>query len=159
MYPRIQLAIVLTVLAALLVLPSSLIAENDVDARKEPADHANYRLGCTLQRQGRWKEADAYFDRVLYLFGGTELAKRSATHVRCTAWTVQAGAYKNKSRAEAAAAALKQQTMSASTQPTLRDGELVFIVTVGRFHTFDKAEAELPKVRRHYADAFITTMR
>ena len=126
---------------------------------KAPADHVYYRLGCTLQRQGRWYEADSHFDRVMYLFAGTELARRSELHVRCTAWTIQAAAFTDKSGADATAAALRSRDFPVETQPALRDGKLVFLVCVGRYATFAQAEPNLPRVRRHYGDAFITTTR
>ena len=44
-------------------------------------------------------------------------------------------------------------------QPALRDGKLVFLVTVGRYATFEQAEADLLKIKRHRGDAFITTTR
>ena len=131
----------------------------DIDRDKKPADHVCYRLGCTLQRQGRWKDADAYFDKVIYLFNGTELAGRAQQHVRCKAWTIQAGAFEAKPRADAAAAALRREGLDASSQPALRDGKPVFLVNVGRYPTFRQAAADLSKVRRHCNDAFVTTTR
>ncbi|MHC4983881.1 MAG: tetratricopeptide repeat protein [Planctomycetota bacterium] len=98
-----------------------------VDADKKPADHVYYRLGCTLQRQGRWDQADQYFDKVIYLFDGTELARRSLLHARCKAWTIQAGAFSARSRAAAAAAELKRNNLPASERPALRDERLVFL--------------------------------
>jgi outer membrane protein assembly factor BamD (BamD/ComL family) len=131
----------------------------EIDRDKKPADQASYRLGCTLQRQGRWTEADSYFDRVMFLFDGTELARRSAQHVRCRAWTIQAGAYGEASRADAVVGDLTSKKLPAERRMYLRDGKPIFLVSVGRYPTFKQAEADLPKVKHYYADAFITTTR
>ncbi len=126
---------------------------------KPPADHVHYRLGCVLQRQGRWQDADVHFDRVMYAFEGTELAKRAARHARCRAWSVQAGAFQQKALADKAAEVLRNAGRAAEVCAESRDGELWFLLLVGRYATFQEAEAALPGVRRHHADAFIATVR
>ncbi len=126
---------------------------------KKPADHAHYRLGTVLQRRGRWDEADAHFDRVIYLFKDSELAKRSALRVRCRAWTIQAGIFKAKLRADAAMAEMRAKNLPADRRPVLRDGRLVFRVSIGRYPTFEQAKTSMAAVKRHYGDAFITTTR
>ena len=134
-------------------------ALKDIERGEPPSDHVHYRLGRALQRQGRWREADSHFDLVVFLFEGTELARRSLRYVRSNAWTIQAGAFEDASRAGAVVAKLETTGLAARRQPTLRGEKLLFVVNVGRYETYPQAEADLQKVRRHYPDAFLTTTR
>jgi tetratricopeptide (TPR) repeat protein len=134
-------------------------ALEDAQEREPPLDHVHYRLGSVLQRQGRWADADLHFDRVIYLFEGSELAQRAARRVRCRAWTVQAGAYSNKAGAEAAAADLRRAGAEAAVVAGREGGGLIFRVLVGRHAGYEEALAALPAVRRRRPDAFVTPVR
>ena len=134
-------------------------ALSEAEADKEPADQAYYRLGCVLQRQGRWEQADAQFDRLDYLFPKSELAKLAGRKIRCTAWTHQAGSFSDKSRADAEAKRLKERNLPAESKSIAQDGRLVHVVQVGRFATYEQAAAAVGKTKQHQADAFITVTR
>jgi tetratricopeptide (TPR) repeat protein len=124
-----------------------------------PADEIGYRLGCALQAQGRWSEADEQLDRVAHVFAGSEIARRAERRLRCVAWTVQAGAYEKKAAADTEAVRLRAARLPASTRPVLVDGKLRFFVQAGWFDTRDKAAALLPAVRKVRPDAFIIPSR
>ncbi|MFW6133904.1 MAG: tetratricopeptide repeat protein, partial [Planctomycetota bacterium] len=51
-------------------------AADQIDPGEPLADHVRYRLGCVLQRQGRWEEAALHFRRVVHYFTDSELARR-----------------------------------------------------------------------------------
>jgi len=134
-------------------------ALTDAEPSRSPADRIHYRLGCILQRQGRWKEADGQFNRLIELFGDSELAKRASRRVHCRAWTVQAGAFGVKARADDVESQLRGQKLAAFSQAVTEDGRLVFVVQVGRHATYDQALSALADVRGHMADAFVTVTR
>jgi len=134
-------------------------ALEDIERGQKPEDHARYRLGCVLQRQGKWLEADVEFDRVIYLFPDTDLAERAADRVRGRAWTVQAGAYTDRKLADRAARELRSAGLPAQTRSELKAGRPLFVVSVGRFPTYEEAATSLEGVRSRRADAFVTTTR
>jgi len=123
------------------------------------ADRVHYRLGCILQRQGRWRKADAQFNRLIYRFGDSALAGRARARVHCSMWTVQAAAYSRKARAAAAAAKLRRSGLSSFSRAVSTGGELLFVVQVGRYATYEQAASALPDVRKHSKDAFVTVTR
>ena len=129
------------------------------DRGRKPADHSHYRLGCVLQRQGKWPEADLQFSRLDYFFRGTELAVRAARRINCRAWTVQAGAFNEKERADALAEELRGKNLAATVEPLLGREKLNFIVQVGRYAAYEKAVEALAGVRLHVSDAFVVTTR
>jgi TolA-binding protein len=125
----------------------------------KPADHAMYRLGCTLQRQGRWQEADAYFDRVSYQFRGADVANQAARRVRCTAWTVQAGSYKTKANADVKCGELQRNRLPATVKMIPTDAGPLYIVAVGTYRREEEAAAELEVVRRFVSGAIVVPTR
>ena len=126
-----------------------------MDRGQTGADEAMYRLGCLYQRQGRWSDADRQFDRLIYVYDGSALARQAARRTHCAAWTIQAGAFDNLGNAQRAAGTLKTRHLPAEVQPDLRDGQGVFRVLVGRHQTYEGATAELPVVRKHVGDAYV----
>ncbi len=131
----------------------------DIEEGKAPSDHAHYRLGTLLQRQGRWEEADLQFDRVAYLFADSQLGRASARRTRSTAWTIQVGAFESKARSDLAAKHLRVKELPTVSKAILLDGRLVFVVQVGRFSTYEQALAVLDDARELEGDAFVTTTR
>lgn len=121
-----------------------------------PADQALYRLGCVLQRVGRWREADSYFARLSQLFDKTELSRRAELRMNATRWSVQAGAFVTKEAAED----MQRKLAAAGLQPRVdlekRGEQIMHLVRVGNSPTFDPAQAELPRVQAQVKDAFVT---
>ena len=134
-------------------------ALKDIETGKPPADEVRYRLGCVLQRRGRWSAADEQFDRVVHVFAGTEIAGRAERRLRCLAWTVQAGAFARQAHAHAEALRLRGLKLQAVARPGSPGPKLYFVVQVGLYGTYEQAAAVLPSVRRHCRDAFITPTR
>lgn len=126
------------------------------DGGNEPsANHARYRLGSVLQRQGRWKEADVQFDRLVHLLGDSDLGARAARRTHCTAWTIQAGAFRKKDLAELSAKNFKSEGLPASVYPLMYDSEPLFVVQLGRYPTYEQAEAALSSYKQVEGTAFI----
>lgn len=135
------------------------LALNNLAKDQQPADHAHYRLGCVLQRLGRWEDADAQFNRVIYFFSGSELAVRAGRRLNARDWTIQVGAFEGKSRAEAAVRDLKDKNLPATLQPIVAEGRLTFVVQVGHYSTYEQAVAALGSVRQHKPDAYVIPTR
>ena len=134
-------------------------AVDNMNASVRPADHAAYRLGCALQRLGRWEDADLQFSRVMELFPSEELAERSARRIHGQSWTIQIAAFDDRARAEAAVKELADQGVRADVSPAMGRGKPVFVVQSGRFATWEQATAALPSIKKVQPDAFVTATR
>jgi len=121
--------------------------------------HCCFRLGCVLQRQGRWDDADRQFNKVIYHAEGSQLAVQASRRVHKTHWTIQAGAFEHKQRAQAEADRLGGESLEVRIWPEKAGKKLLFILQVGLFPTYEQAAAELPKVRKYKPDAFVTVTR
>ncbi|HUU59920.1 MAG TPA: SPOR domain-containing protein [Phycisphaerae bacterium] len=124
-----------------------------------PADYVLLRLGVVLQRRGKWDEADRQFDRLDYVFPGSDLSRLAARKVRATAWTVQVGAYQRRAGAEAGAAKFRAQRFTPEIRPARNGGQPFFVVCVGRFRTYDGATQALKDLQQLQPDAFATVTR
>ena len=124
-----------------------------------PADEAMYMLGCILQRKSKWAEADVYFNRVIYLFGDSPFAKRASQRVHARGWAVQAGALSRIETARFLEKKLRQKGLPARMDVDLKDGKLLYVVYIGSYKFYNKAQRELHRVRRIVSDAFITPVR
>ncbi len=131
----------------------------DLDEKTQPADYVGYMLGCVLQRQGRWSDADRRFNKVIHLFRGTAKAKAASGRVHASAWTIQAGAFRDRLRAKALVKRLSATSLSARGEPAHRDGVLWHVVYVGRYPTHEQAMTDLPNVRSRQKDAFVKVTR
>lgn len=126
------------------------------------AAHARYRLGCALQRQGRWNEADVQFDRLLWSPPAEEaeggqgrddpppahaparavpppIAELAARRTHAVAWTVQVGAFRDAERARNEARRLRREGQDAVVRPGDANGRPVFRVQVGSYRTYTEA--------------------
>ncbi|MCL2700525.1 MAG: SPOR domain-containing protein [Phycisphaerae bacterium] len=121
---------------------------------------ALYRLGCVLQRQGKWRDADVRFQKVMYEFPGGEPARAAAGRVNANAWTVQAGAFATRDNADRAAASLtgKDASLPARTVAIL-DGQPRYVVHVGRYVKYEDADTMRRRVRAFQSDAFVTVTK
>jgi len=124
-----------------------------------PADQAMFRLGCLLQRQGRWGEADVQFDRLIYYFDDSELARLAKQRVRAQRWSIQAAAVIHGSAAADFQSRLRRAGLTARVDLELRDGRMVRLVRVGSYSTRAEALADLKRVRTICGDAFATPAR
>ncbi len=128
-------------------------------AGAKPADEAMYRLGCILQRQGRWGDADLMFNKVAHLFDDTPLAARAEERVYAVRWSIQAGAMSNVAVAKKLRQRLRSAGLDARIDLELRNKRTVRLVRVGSWRTYGQAQANLGKVKRIVSDAFITPAR
>jgi len=135
------------------------MAIDDLDRSKPPTDHALYRLGASLQRQGRWSEANVVFDQLIGDFWDSALADRARRRIRARGWTVQAGAFRTRNRAEVLAADLRGGTFEPFIVPESVNGELFYLVRVGRFRTYEAAGEVLGSIQSVAAESYVTVTR
>jgi len=135
------------------------LALRDVPERTDQHEHVLFRLGSALQRQGKWTRADGRFDRQIYLFPKSRLSALARRKVRAVAWTVMAGIYRDRADADRAAAKLREGKLAPQVRPVRRDGQLLFVVQVGRHRTYEPAAAALGKVKAVYPVALVTVTR
>jgi tetratricopeptide (TPR) repeat protein len=126
---------------------------------ERPADHARFRRGCLRQQQGKWIDADVEFEKVLYQFPGTPIAAKAQRRARGRSWTIQVGSYDGKSNAAAAAPKYRQAGFRTYIEPSMQDGNMKFLLQVGRWGQYKTAESELSAVRRIKSDAFLHVAR
>jgi len=131
-------------------------ALNNLDRGVPPADHACYRLGQSLQRQGKWEQADLQFSRVLHFAPGSELAKRAAKLIHCRAWTVRAGSFAGRGNAESSAAELRKEKLPVEIKVDMSNGAAQYLLNVGRYSSCEQALAALAGVKRIQSDAYVT---
>ncbi len=124
-----------------------------------PADEAMYRLGCVLQRQGKWSSADLRFSRVEYHFRGSELARRAGRRMNARAWTIQAGAFDKRTSAGKVAQALEATKLPVQIEAVLQQGRPLFLVKVGRYAQYEQALSALPDIRRFQSDAVVSVTK
>ena len=131
-------------------------AIEDLPTGKGPQDEVLYRHGQSLQRLGRWTDADLEFSRLIHRFEGTELANRSARLIHAQAWTVQAAALQSRTQARQRADELIRRGVKAFVLGLILEGQPVYAVQVGRFESYPAAAATLAKVQEAAPDAFVT---
>jgi len=134
-------------------------ASLSLEDRRGPADRAYFQLGVLLQQQGRWHEADIQFSRLVFFFEREAVARLARDRMQCRAWTIQAGCFEDRVRAEGLAARLTREGLAASAAPVLTAGRLVYAVQVGRHAMYEQARAELAGVARHAEGAVVAATR
>ncbi len=124
-----------------------------------PSDQALYRLGSILQRQGKWRQADARFMRLIRLFDGSELARRAEDRARATRWSIQVGAFADIEGARQFQRKCRAAGLDARMDLDLRGGKLLRLVRVGSYPRYELARANLERIRKVGKDAYITPAR
>jgi tetratricopeptide (TPR) repeat protein len=130
-----------------------------IPADAPQAEGALYRLGCALQYLGQWSQADAYFDKVIHNFDGSDISRLAVNRVRAVRWAIQAGAFQNELAGKQMAQNLRTLALEVRFDSGLRDGRMMRLLRVGSYPTFGAAKADLERVRKYAADAFITPAR
>jgi len=103
-----------------------------------PMDAMLYRLAVSLQRLGRWAEADDVLARLLSEHRDSSLIAYARTRFRARGFTVQAGAFADRTNAESLAAKLRRDGFQVRLPPPSGD-KMLHAVCVGRFQTYAEA--------------------
>jgi len=106
--------------------------------KKLPMDAILYRLAVSLQRLGRWAEADDALARLLSEYRDSSLVAHARPRFRARGFTVQAGAFADRANAQALAAKLRQDGFQVRLPPP-SGSKMLHAVCVGRYQTYREA--------------------
>lgn len=125
--------------------------------RASRSDEFRYRYGQSLQRSGRFAEAIAVFRRVVAEHPSSRYAVMARRKV---AWphsyfAIQCGAYSDRSRAGAAADALRRRGIASVTVSRGDSASAPYLVHAGRYGAYSAATAALQSIRSIQRDAFV----
>ncbi|MCX5653501.1 MAG: tetratricopeptide repeat protein [Planctomycetota bacterium] len=106
-----------------------------------PMDQLSLRAGVSLQRVGRWQDADKYFQHLINNFPATVAAQEARRRIHATAFAVQTGAFTTAAAAQQELARLRQKGFDGRIVPASRPGQTLQAVQVGRARTYAEAQA------------------
>lgn len=112
-----------------------------------------YRVGLSQQRQGKWEQADATFDRVRQQHPGSEASARAAAHRGARAFLVHVATFRNPASAQELVASLRQQGHAGAFSKVNERG--LHVVSSGAYKTYPEAVAARAKVLPRFRDALI----
>ena len=100
-----------------------------------PADEALYRIGVGQQRLGNWQEASEAFTTLVKKYPSSDKAKDAARRIRLPGnfYSIQVGAFTNKSNADALASRLQQAGFEPLITTWDIEGQSWYYVRTGRF--------------------------
>ncbi len=121
----------------------------------EPKDAVLYRLGVSLQRLGRWSQADPYFEQCAREFSQSPYASSARQHLGSRRFQLQAGAWSTTAGALKQQKKLQRSGFSADMTPLLQNGKSLYAVRCGAFTSYEQAQSQLQRLQRTVPDAII----
>jgi tetratricopeptide (TPR) repeat protein len=106
-----------------------------------PMDQLSLRAGVSLQRVGRWQDADKYFKHLIDNYPATMQAQEARRRISATSFAVQTGAFTTPAAAQQELSQLRQKGFDARIVPASRPGQTLQGVQVGRARTYAEAQA------------------
>jgi tetratricopeptide (TPR) repeat protein len=105
-----------------------------------PMDQLSLRAGVSLQRVGRWQDADKYFKHLIDNYPATVQAQEARRRINATAFAIQTGAFATAAVAQQELARLRQKGFDARIVPASRPGQTLQAVQVGQARTYRDAQ-------------------
>lgn len=130
----------------------------DAGAPNPPLDFLLFRCGQSLERSGRWADAQPMFNRIVYTLprGNYSDASLRRLQSRPSNFAIQCAViFGDRKNAEKMVVDLKAKGFAAYFIPERRADKPANIVLVGRYSTYREAQKELSRVRGYVADAVI----
>jgi len=124
-------------------------------SKEPPLDAVLLRLGASLQRLGRWSEADPYLSRCYDEFPESSFARYARERFGARTWRLQFGAFSEMSRATRVAEQVRSAGMTADVQPVRQEGKVLYAVRSGSYGTHGQAEGAAGPARAVAADVTI----
>ncbi len=124
---------------------------------KPPVDLIRFRYATCLQREGRWKEAKDQFAIVIQKYPSSGLATMAKLQFDWphAAYSIQCGAFRERSGASSLESKLKSSGHRAFTETRSRSGEVLYTVYVGSYPKYEQARDALGAVQRSSPGAII----
>ena len=104
-----------------------------------PADYILYRLGVSLQRLGKWGEADDCFAELVSKYPQSSLAADARRRFQTTYFTVQVGAFADRANAQKTADRLRAEGYPVTLSVSVAAGKTLHTVCAGRYATYREA--------------------
>jgi tetratricopeptide (TPR) repeat protein len=124
---------------------------------RPPRDTQLFRLGQCYERTSRWSDAQNCYRRLLNEFPQSkhrdEAARRVAANARF--FSVQCGAFGQRSNAERLAADLRSKGFDTFVQTESSGGRALHVVLAGRFQQHEQAEQTLARVKGYVSNAIL----
>lgn len=114
---------------------------------------AEYRAGLSLQRLGRFEQADAWFDGVAKRYPGTLQARRALENRGARAFHLRIGSYTSEAAADRAADTLRREGFRGLG--VTRDLRGVYILRIGPYATYSAARQAERQVAARFPDALV----
>jgi tetratricopeptide (TPR) repeat protein len=114
-----------------------------------------FRLGATLQAQGKWDDARPWFQKVLELHPEASLIQRSLVRRDRRYFSLQFGAFKNPAMAQNLARQLQTAGLQAFVDSEVRENDLIFLIRAGQYNTFREATAARDSMLARYPMAAV----
>ena len=126
--------------------------------KEPPRDAVLYRLGVSLQRMGRWSEADEVFERCRKEFRESLYAQRAADRIGSRRFVIQIGAFASQSHAGNEVRRVQDSGRTAGVV-LVRDesGGMLHAVRTGSFTVYAGALREQAALQQAFPDAMIVT--
>jgi TolA-binding protein len=106
-----------------------------------------YRLAVSLQRLGRWDEADRRLAKLLSDYDDSPFAAAARRRFQATHFAIQAGAFASRSNADTQAAKIRTEGYPVTVTVSEGGGKVLHVVTVGRFRTYAEASSAATRLR------------
>jgi TolA-binding protein len=120
-----------------------------------PIDRVLYRYAVSLQRLGRWAEAEDALCELISDHGDSPLAAAAGRRFHVDAFTVQVGAFANPANARALAEKVRREGYAVTVSPTGPIEKRLNAVCAGRFSTHREAEAAAARLRARGYEALV----
>lgn len=113
------------------------------------AGYVNYRIGATLQAEGRWDQAKTYLDKAA-ASGEANVADRAAERAGARYFTLQFGSFREPTNANALARELNAGQVPAGVFKETHEGQVVYAVRAGGYATWAAADGARAKLLAKY---------
>jgi len=110
---------------------------------------AYLRLGKSLQKQGRFKEAHSNFSKIIrdYPFSLEVSEAKASLRKKVESFSVQVGVFAKKENAQRIATSLKSKGYDAYTEKTYEKDRLIYRVKAGTFSSRERAKLLADKLK------------
>ncbi len=135
--------------AALKAMPSPPPTGVNVDA-------VRFRLAVSLQRMGRWRQADKFLSQCIYARSGYSSEARKL--FGCNAFSVQVGVFGDMKNVHKVVNKLKQVGLRGRWVPITVKGKVLYAVQCGYYNTYASAKQALGHVKNFYASSIIVAV-
>ncbi len=126
-----------------------------------PTDEALYRLADSLQRLGRWADADRYLSKCFNDFSTSPWGPPARHRFGARIWRLRWGMFEELGQATELVSQLARLDISANWSPLRFNGNLLYAVHSGRYDNYAQAQEafEQSRTEQRYAEIVAAAAR